>query len=108
MWNMPSMGGIAVEVMVTVPTCQKPPMPVWLLTVPFVFCAGPIGPAGTSPEQDQLPSKNLSCAISGAGLGMAMPGFSADAAGFLAGAALGFSAGLPAAPCANVHGAAAS
>src|SRR5206468_2761841 len=36
-----------------------------------VFCAGPIGPAGISPAQDQLPSNVLSWAISGAGFGMA-------------------------------------
>src|SRR3954464_15923707 len=78
------------ELIVTVPTCQKPPMPMCVFTRLTVFCAGPIGPAGISPAQDQLPSKGLSCAISGAGGGCGIAA--------AAGAAGAFAAGLAAAP----------
>src|SRR5438105_848184 len=99
MWNIPSMD-MAGELMLTVPACQKPFMAVWLFTADFVFCAGPMGVAGLSPLQVQLPSKNLSWAISGAGFGAAMAAPSA-------GLAAGLAAGLPPI-CANVQGAAAS
>src|SRR3954454_15741144 len=99
MWNMPSIGGAAV---MTDPTCQNPFMPIWLFTVVFVFWAGPWGPAGISPSQDQVPSKGLSWAISGAGFGAAMPAAGAAEA-FAAG--LAAAAGLALAACANVAGA---
>src|SRR3954469_20688825 len=100
MWNMPSMGGAA---MVTVPTCQKPFIPTWLFTVVFVFWAGPWGPAGIMPSQDQLPSNGLSWAISGAGFGTGMPAAAGAAEALAAG--LAAAAGLGLAAWANVQGA---
>src|SRR5689334_10969433 len=124
MWNMPSMD-MPGALMVTVPACQNPFIAVWLRTELLVFMAGPMGVAGMSPVQLQLPSNILSRAISGAGLGMGM----AALAGFSAGFAAGFGAGAGSLAergraagvgrgagslaerglsCASVHGAAAS
>src|SRR5262249_52813154 len=99
MWKTPSIGGAAI---VTVPTCQKPFMPRWLFTVVFVFMAGVCGAAIIWPSHDQLPSKGLSWAISGAGLGAGMPAAAGAAEAFV----IGLGAGLALA-WADVEGAAA-
>src|SRR5260221_2400495 len=96
MWNMPSKGGMRGLVLLTTPDSQKPPRSECVRTVEVIFPPGPNGLADIVPVQVQFPSKNLSCAISGAGLGIAMSAFA------------GFWAGLPFTSCANVHGVAAS
>src|ERR1043165_3589381 len=96
MWNMPSKGGMPGLVPLTTPDSQKPPRSEWVRTVEVIFPPGPKGLADIVPVQVQLPSKNLSCAISAAGLGIAMSAFA------------GFWAGLPFTSCANVNGVAAS
>src|SRR5438552_4542403 len=96
MWNMPSKGGMPGLVPLTTPDSQKPPRSEWVRTVEVIFPPGPNGLADIVPAQVQFPSKKLSCAISGAGLGIAMSAFA------------GFWAGLPFASCAYPHGVAAS
>src|SRR5258708_36358058 len=96
MWNVPSKGGRPGLVPLTTPDSQKPPRSEWVRTVEVIFPPGPNGLADLVPVQVQFPSKNLSCAISGAGLGIAMSAFA------------GFWAGLPFTSCANVYGVAAS
>src|SRR6185503_7692605 len=70
MWNMPSNGGMPGELPLTTPDCQNPPRSDWLFTVLFMGPPGPNGPGSILPSQVQLPSKNLSCDISVAGLGI--------------------------------------
>src|SRR5688572_21241465 len=70
MWNMPSNGGMPGEVPLTTPDCQNPPRSVWLFTLLFIGPPGPNGLASILPSHVQLPSKNLSCDISVAGLGI--------------------------------------
>src|SRR5436305_6149352 len=48
---------------------QKPPISLWMLTLPRVAWAGPKGEASALPLQAQSPAKNASFASSGEGVG---------------------------------------